>query len=138
MSAKSLSGHLGAMFTVAVLIAGCGSSSKSDTTSQPASSPSSSTSTPSTSTPSTSTPSASTPGGTSSEIVKGVEAKCLEALKKVPAGPARQSGEAACKAIRTQDASGLKARLRKQCLAFAQKAPTGAARQQAEAACAKL
>ncbi|MGI8579283.1 MAG: hypothetical protein ACR2K9_01855 [Solirubrobacteraceae bacterium] len=133
MSAKSLSGHLGAMLTVAVLIAGCGSSSKSDSTSQPASSPSSSTST-----PSTSTPSASTPGGTSSEIVKGAEAKCLEALKKVPAGPARQTGEAACKAIRTQDASGLKARLRKQCLAFAQKAPTGAVRRQAEAACAKL
>jgi hypothetical protein len=56
----------------------------------------------------------------------------------VPAGPARQTGEAACKAIKTQDASGLKSRLRAQCLAFAQKAPRGEARQRAEAACAKL
>lgn len=138
MSVKSLFGHLGAVLAVAVLIAGCGSSSKSDSTSQPASSPSSNTSTPSASKPSTSKPSTSTPGGTSSEIVKGAEAKCLEALKKVPAGPARQTGEAACKAIKTQDTSGLRARLRKQCLAFSQKAPPGGARQQAEAACAKL
>jgi hypothetical protein len=128
-----LTGRLAAMFTVAVLIAGCGSSSKSDSTSQPASSPPASTSTPSTSKPST-----STPVGTSSEIVKGAEAKCLEALKRVPAGPARQTGEAACKAIKSQDSSGLKSRLRKQCMAFAQKAPSGEARQRAEAACAKL
>lgn len=129
MSTKSLSGRLAAMFTVAVLVAGCGDNSSSDRTSQPASSSSSSTSTPSTSTSS---------GGASSGIIKGAEAKCLEALKKIPAGPAHQTGERACKAIKAQESSPLKAKLRKQCLAFAQQAPAGAVRKQAEAACAKL